>query len=89
MYVDGLILSATRNIGSVTVAHHARFAGDSGYSLKKSISLWLKMATNFSIVPLRLTSFAGMVMAGLGFVLAMLLIIQKFTLDACRSAGLR
>jgi undecaprenyl-phosphate 4-deoxy-4-formamido-L-arabinose transferase len=47
------------------------------------------MATNFSIVPLRLTSFAGMVMAGVGFVLAVLLIIQKFTLDACRSAGLR
>ncbi|MFC0166886.1 glycosyltransferase family 2 protein [Pseudoduganella danionis] len=81
VYVDGLILSATRNIGSVTVAHHTRFAGDSGYSLKKSISLWLKMATSFSIVPLRLTSFAGMAMAGLGFVLAVLLIIQKFTLD--------
>jgi undecaprenyl-phosphate 4-deoxy-4-formamido-L-arabinose transferase len=44
--------------------HHDRFAGDSGYSLRKSISLWLKMATNFSIVPLRLTSFAGLVMAG-------------------------
>ena len=82
VYVDGLILSMTRNIGTVDVQHHDRFAGDSGYSLKKSISLWLKMATNFSIVPLRLTSFAGLVMAGVGFVLAVLLVIQKFTLDA-------
>jgi len=65
----------------VVVDHHERFAGDSGYSLKKSISLWLKMATNFSIVPLRLTSFAGLILAGVGFVLAVLLVIQKLTLD--------
>lgn len=81
VYVDGLLLSVTRNIGTVDVEHHDRFAGDSGYSLSKSISLWLKMATSFSIVPLRLTSFAGMFFAGLGFVLAVLLVIQKFTLD--------
>ena len=81
VYVDGLLLSVTRNIGSVQVAHHARYAGDSGYSLKKSISLWLKMATSFSIVPLRLTSLAGMFFAGLGFFLAILLVIQKLTVD--------
>lgn len=81
VYVDGLLLTVTRNIGSVEVAHHDRFAGDSGYSLKKSISLWLKMATSFSIVPLRLTSLAGMVFAGLGFMLALLFILQKFTLN--------
>ena len=81
VYVDGLILSVTRNIGTVDVDHHERYAGDSGYSLRKSISLWLKMATNFSIVPLRITSFVGLCFAGLGFVLALLLIIQKLTLD--------
>ena len=81
VYVDGLILSVTRNIGTVDVDHHERYAGDSGYSLSKSISLWLKMATNFSIVPLRITSFVGLCFAGLGFVLALLLIIQKLTLD--------
>lgn len=81
VYVDGLILSVTRNIGTVEVDHHERYAGDSGYSLRKSISLWLKMATNFSIVPLRITSFVGLCFAGLGFVLALVLIIQKLTLD--------
>jgi len=81
VYVDGLLLSVTRNIASVDVAHHDRFAGDSGYSLKKSISLWLKMATSFSIVPLRLTSLAGMVFAGLGFLLAVLFVIQRFTIN--------
>ena len=81
VYVDGLILSVTRNIGAVDVDHHPRYAGDSGYGLRKSLSLWLKMATNFSIVPLRITSIAGICFAGLGFMLALLLIIQKFTLD--------
>lgn len=82
VYVDGLILSVTRNIGTVDVDHHERYAGDSGYSFKKSVSLWLKMATNFSLVPLRITSFAGICFAGLGFLLAIALIIQKFTNDA-------
>ena len=81
VYVDGLILSVTRNIGTVDVDHHERYAGDSGYSLRKSISLWLKMATNFSIVPLRITSFVGLCFAGVGFLLALVLIIQKLTLD--------
>jgi len=81
VYVDGLLLSVTRNIGSVDVAHHERYAGDSGYSLRKSLSLWLKMATSFSIVPLRITSFVGIAFAGLGFLLAILLIIQKLTID--------
>lgn len=81
VYVDGLLLTVTRNIGSVEVMHHARYAGDSGYSLKKSISLWLKMATSFSILPLRLTSLAGILFASLGFLLALLFVVQKFTLD--------
>lgn len=81
VYVDGLILSVTRNIATVDVNHHDRFAGDSRYGLKKSISLWLKMATSFSIIPLRITSLVGVLFAGLGFLLAILLIIQKFTLN--------
>lgn len=81
VYVDGLILSVTRNISSVDVDHYERYAGDSGYSLRKSISLWLKMASGFSIVPLRLTSLLGMAVSCIGFLLAILLIIQKFTLD--------
>jgi undecaprenyl-phosphate 4-deoxy-4-formamido-L-arabinose transferase len=81
VYVDGLILSVTRNIVSIEVDHHERYAGNSSYGLRKSVSLWLKMATSFSIVPLRLTSFLGLVISGLGFVLAVLFIIQKLTLN--------
>jgi undecaprenyl-phosphate 4-deoxy-4-formamido-L-arabinose transferase len=79
VYIDGLILAATRNIKSVTVNHYDRFAGSSSYGLRKSISLWLKMATSFSIAPLRLTSLIGIFFSFLGLLLAFLLVIQKFT----------
>jgi glycosyltransferase involved in cell wall biosynthesis len=81
VYVDGLILSVTRNIASIDVDHHERYAGESSYGLRKSLSLWLKMATSFSIVPLRLTSLFGIFFAGFGFLLTILLIVQKFTFN--------
>lgn len=81
VYVDGLILSFTRNIASVEVNHFERFAGRSLYGFRKSISLWLKMATSFSLIPLRLTSLLGVVVSGLGFLFAFLLIVQKLTID--------
>jgi len=81
VYLDGLILSVTRKIATVDVDHHDRYAGDSGYSFGKSISLWLKMATNFSIVPLRVTSVFGICFSCLGFLLAIIFIVQKLTID--------
>lgn len=45
-YVDGLILDVTRNIDVLTIEHQARFAGEGNYNLRRSLSLWLKMATS-------------------------------------------
>lgn len=81
VYLDGLILTVTSNIASVEVKHHARQDGKSGYSLRRSISLWLKMATNFSIAPLRLASLLGVLFSFFGFILAILFIIQRFTIN--------
>lgn len=77
VYVDGLLLQSTNNITSQTAKHHARSDGQSGYSLRKSISLWLQMATSFSVIPLRLVSIAGIVASGFGFALALLVLVQK------------
>ncbi len=82
VYLDGLILSATRNITSIDLDHYARPDGKSGYSLRKSISLWLKMATSFSVAPLRLASLLGLFFSGFGFLAAIALVIQRFTLNA-------
>jgi undecaprenyl-phosphate 4-deoxy-4-formamido-L-arabinose transferase len=81
VYIDGLLLSSTRNIASIDVDHHDRLAGSSLYGLKKSISLWLKMATSFSVAPLRVTSLVGLAVAFIGFVFAVFLIIERITSD--------
>jgi polyisoprenyl-phosphate glycosyltransferase len=82
VYLDGLILSATSRITSVKVQHHARADGTSGYSLRKSISLWLKMATSFSLLPLRVASVTGITVSAVGFLLALAFVIQRFTINA-------
>lgn len=77
VYIDGLIIQATRKIATVEVEHHARGDGRSGYSLGKSISLWLKMATSFSVAPLRLASLLGLLVSGFAFVLMAVVVTMK------------
>ncbi|MBI4707213.1 MAG: glycosyltransferase family 2 protein [Candidatus Omnitrophica bacterium] len=76
-YIDGLILQFTDKIGKVKVEHHARQHGRSGYTLRKLISLWLNMFTNFSILPLRGAVIFGFVFALFGMALGVYYIIEK------------
>ncbi len=77
VYLDGLLLQSTSDITTIVAEHHARGDGKSGYSLRKSISLWLQMATSFSIAPLRLVSFAGIAASIIAFVLAAVVAVRK------------
>lgn len=76
-YVDGLLFRITRNITQVSVEHHQRYAGKGNYNLIKSIRVWLKLATNFSVWPLRMATLLGFISSGFGFVLALYFIIRK------------
>ena len=76
-YIDGLVLQTTSNIGAVQVAHQNRRDGHSGYTLRKLISLWMNMFTNFSILPLRVATGMGFLFAGLGFLVGIEIIIEK------------
>ncbi|RAI60232.1 glycosyltransferase [Roseicella frigidaeris] len=75
-YVDGLIMQVTQRISSIEVLHLARAEGRSNYTLKRLIRLWLNLATNFSVLPLRLAIFAGVAMGILGFLLALLVVAE-------------
>lgn len=77
VYLDGLIVQSTSNITTIQAEHHARGDGRSGYSLAKSVSLWMQMATSFSIKPLRVASLMGIIASGGGFLAAAALVIQK------------
>lgn len=77
VYVDGLLLQSTSNISSITARHHLRQDGKSGYSLRKSVALWLQMATSFSIVPLRFVSLAGFAASAGAFLFASIVVARK------------
>lgn len=65
-YIDGLILQVTQNIGAIEVRHAERQAGQSGYTLRRLLRLWLSTFVNFSVMPLRLATLLGLVMAAAG-----------------------
>ncbi len=76
-YVIGLVLRSTKNITNVDVTHRDRTEGTSGYSLKKLIGLWMNGFTAFSVKPLRLASFVGVLFAIIGFLCTLGLIVNK------------
>jgi len=75
-YVDGLIMQVTQRIDSIEVMHLPRMTGRSNYTLKRLVLLWLNLATSFSLAPLRLAIFAGLTMATLGMIGAVLTIAE-------------
>ena len=76
-YIDGMVWAVTAKTTYVPIEHGYRYAGESGYNLKKSISLWLNGVTSFSIKPLRLASISGLVFAFTGFIIGLIVIIDK------------
>jgi len=78
-YIDGLILRSTDNIGKIEVEHQKREIGQSGYTLKKLVSLWLNMFTNFSIIPLRFSTVLGFITAVIGVVVGAYAVIEKIS----------
>lgn len=80
-YINGLIFRITRSITQVAVDHNKRYAGKGNYNLIKSIRHWSKLATNFSVLPLRIATFLGFSAAGLGFMLGIFYIIQYIVIE--------
>lgn len=76
-YVIGLVLRTTRNIVNVDVEHRNREIGESGYTFTKLLSLWFNGFTAFSIKPLRIATFSGMMLALFGFIYGIYTIIKK------------
>lgn len=77
-FLEGLYLRTTQNIATVKMDERERFEGVGGFTLKKSLSLWLNGFTAFSIKPLRIATVLGFLVATIGFLYAIVLIIQFF-----------
>lgn len=76
-YIDGLILDVTRSITVIDITHQVRYEGESNYNFRRLVSLWLKMATSFSILPLRIATYLGFTLAALSILMAVLVVVMK------------
>ena len=79
-YIDGLLLQVTQRIGSITVRHDERRAGQSGYTLRRLIRLWLSAWLNFSLLPLRAATAVGVITACAGL-LAFVFVVWLWLLE--------
>jgi undecaprenyl-phosphate 4-deoxy-4-formamido-L-arabinose transferase len=75
-YIDGLIFQITQNAGVARVRHVEREQGKSGYTLRKLVRLWMSMLVNFSVVPLRLMTLAGLITSALGFLAVIEVVLE-------------
>jgi polyisoprenyl-phosphate glycosyltransferase len=76
-YLDGLILDVTRAIAVVDIRHRARREGRGNYNLRRSISLWLRMATSFSVFPLRFATMLGLGLSLVSFIVIAVVLVQR------------
>jgi len=78
-YLDGIIWRSTTAISRVLCQNDERKDGQSQYTFTRLVHLWLNMFTGFSIVPLRVASFIGILMSITGFLLALFFVISRIT----------
>jgi glycosyltransferase involved in cell wall biosynthesis len=65
-YIDGLITQVTQNIGQLQVAHLPRLEGQSNYTIRRLVRLFLSIFLNFSVMPLRVATLTGLGMTIVG-----------------------
>lgn len=80
-YIDGLIFRTTGNIGQIDVRHVARTEGQSGYTLRKLIKLWLNMFLGFSTAPLRTAVVIGLLTSAMSVVLMFGILVDKIWIN--------
>jgi undecaprenyl-phosphate 4-deoxy-4-formamido-L-arabinose transferase len=76
-YVDGLLMQVTDRLDSIEVRHLPRAHGRSNYTLKRLVRLWLNLALNFSILPLRLSTLLGLLMGAIGLAGAVFVLVRS------------
>ena len=75
-HLQGLFLRTTRNISSVPIKHFEREHGKSNYTFKKLLNLWSNIM-GYSVVPLRLAKYVGVLLSVGGLLGALIVLIKK------------
>jgi undecaprenyl-phosphate 4-deoxy-4-formamido-L-arabinose transferase len=78
-YIDATLLTITANVVQVEVDHHTRYKGKGNYNFIRSVLVFIKHATNYSIYPLQLVSLIGFCSAALSFILGVIYLAEYFS----------
>jgi undecaprenyl-phosphate 4-deoxy-4-formamido-L-arabinose transferase len=76
-FIPALAYSFSANPGEVEVEHAARAAGESKYRLYDLIRLNFDLMTGFSVVPLQVFTFFGIIISILSFLFVVFLFIRR------------
>lgn len=76
-FITGLVLRTTHKIAVINVEHLKRKSGQSGYSFKKLLKLWINEFTSFSVKPLEFSAYIGIISAIIGFTFGIYVIIRR------------
>ncbi|MDO1450979.1 glycosyltransferase family 2 protein [Rhodocytophaga aerolata] len=80
-YIDAIILGVTSNIVQIKLEHQKRYAGTSNYNILRSISVFLKHVTGYSVYPLRVATFIGFSASILSFLLGIYYLLDYLLND--------
>ena len=79
VYIDGIILSLTKNISSIQVQHYEsqRSFVKSTYTFFKVIKLWSQTIVGYSTIPLRIATFIGLAASLISLLMVLIIIFIK------------
>ncbi len=75
--IDVLLSWSAARITHVTVEHHPRRIGKSGYTIAKLMRLAFELLTGYSALPLRIASAMGLLTSGLGVVMFFYVVVRR------------
>lgn len=81
-YMTGLLLRTTSDIVNVKMEERERISGNTNFTMKKMLNLWVNGFTAFSVKPLRISTVIGLVTALIGFIYGIYIIIHKLFLHS-------
>jgi len=85
-FIPALAVYFAKHVTEIEVAHEERHSGESHYSIRKLINLQFDLVSSFSDFPLKFIMYAGLTMAFLGILFAVILITARLAYGAAWAA---
>jgi undecaprenyl-phosphate 4-deoxy-4-formamido-L-arabinose transferase len=77
-YIDVMILQSTSSFTQIKVQHHQRFEGKGNFTFKKSLVVFLSHLFSYSVFPLKMLTWIGVLSALLSFGLGIFYLTEYF-----------